>query len=83
MSVEVPNEDVKKAGVGRMNQFSVLSTIKTMCADFNCTYDEAWQMSYAISQTNSYSKATYDHIHENLRILKEHQMKASQRARRS
>lgn len=83
MSVEVKNEDSKKAGIDRMQQFNIIITIKTLCADFNCNYDEAWQTSYALSQTNSYAKATYDHIHENLRILKEHKMKAERLSKRS
>jgi hypothetical protein len=80
MSVEVPNPDLKEAGIHRMSQFNVLVTIKTICADFNVGFNEAWQMSYALTQTNSYSKATYDHIHENLRMLKETKMKMNKNA---
>jgi len=83
MSVEIPNAEMEEAGAGRMNQFRVLTTIKTMCDEFNCSYDEAWQMSYELTQTNSYAKATYAHIHENLRILKEHKMRAEKSARHS
>jgi hypothetical protein len=83
MSVEISSEDMRQAGVNALQQFSVLNTIKTLCTDFNCNYDEAWQMGYGITQTNSYAKATYDHVHENLRILKEHKMKAQRRAKNS
>jgi hypothetical protein len=82
MSVEIESEDMRQAGVSALQQFTIINTIKTMCADFNCTYDGAWQMSYAVSQTNSYAKASTDHVHENLRILKEHKMKAQQKARK-
>ena len=79
LSVEVPNPELTEAGISRMNQFNVLSTIKTLCSDFNCSYDEAWQMSYALTQTNSYSKATYDHIQDNLRQIKERKMRMNRR----
>jgi hypothetical protein len=74
---------MRQSGVGALQQFTILNTIKTLCTDFNVDYDEAWQMSYALTQTNSYAKATYDHVHENLRILKEHKMKAQKRAKHS
>jgi hypothetical protein len=83
LSVEVENGDMRKAGVDRMQQFSILTTLKNLCSDFNCNYKEAWQISYATSQTNSYAKATYDHIHENLRILKEHKMRAQRKSKHS
>lgn len=83
MSVKVDNPDLERAGISRMSQFNVLNTLKSMCQEFNCSYDEAWQMSYALTQTNAYSKATYDHIHENLRIIKEQKMKTKRRRRYS
>lgn len=74
-SVEVDDPDYAQAGGDRMNQFNVITTIKALCQDFNCSYDEAWQMSYAISQTNSYSKATAAHIQDQMRQLKESAMR--------
>jgi len=78
-SVEVPNEDMQTAGIHRMQQFNMLSTIKKICKDFNSSYDEAWQVSYALTQMNSYSDATYAHIHENLRVIKERKMREQRR----
>lgn len=75
MSVEVEDQDYQLAGGQRMNQFNVITTIKAICLDFNCNYDEAWQMSYALTQTNSYAKATANHIQDQMRQVKEAKMK--------
>jgi len=74
-SVEVVDEDYLKAGGSSMNQFNVINTVKSICQDFNLTYDEAWQMSYNLVQTNSYAKATANYIQDQMRILKEIKMK--------
>lgn len=75
-SVEVADEDYEQAGGSRMGQFNVINTIKGVCEDFNVTYKDAWQLSYQLVQTNSYSKATQHHIQDNMRKLKEAKMKA-------
>lgn len=75
--VELQDPDYQNSGGDRMNQFNVLSTIKALCNDFNCTYEKAWQLSYSLTQTNSYSKAVASHIQDNMRRLKEARMKAS------
>ena len=76
LSVEVEEEDYERVnGPQKMAQFNVINTVKSLCHDFNITYDRAWQMSYAISQTNSYSKATYGYIQDEMRQLKELRMK--------
>lgn len=75
LSVQVEDKEYEQAGGRRMDQFNVMNTIKALCADFNCGYDEAWQMPYALTQTNSYSKATYNHIQDNMRQIKELKMK--------
>lgn len=74
-SVEVEDKDYEQAGGQRMSQFNVITTISNLCNDFNCTYDEAWQMPYALTQTNSYAKATAAHIQDNMRQIKEEKMK--------
>lgn len=76
LSVKVEDKDYELAGGNRMSQFNIISTIKILCNDFNCSYDEAWQMSYSLVQTNSYSKATYDHIKDQMRQIKESRMQA-------
>ncbi len=78
-SVEITDEDWHQAGGSRMGQFNVLNTIKAICTDFNIGYREAWQLSYNMVQTNSYSKATQNHIQDNMRRLKEAKMKTSRR----
>lgn len=75
LSVQVEDKEYDQAGGQRMGQFNVLTTIKNICADFNCSYDEAWQVSYALTQTNSYAKATYNHIQDNMRQIKEIKMR--------
>jgi hypothetical protein len=76
-SVEVEDKDYHQAGGSRMSQFNVINTIKSICEDFNLPFKEAWQMSYNLVQTNSYSKATQSHIQDNMRQIKEARMKAS------
>lgn len=74
-SVEVTDEDYDQAGGSRMGQFNVLTTIKSLCEDFNVNYIDAWQISYNFVQTNSYAKATQYHIQEQMQRLKEIKMK--------
>lgn len=75
-SVEVKDIDYELAGGNRMAQFNVIQTIKTICADFNLPFKEAWQLSYNLVQTNSYASATQGHIQDQMRILKEGKMNA-------
>lgn len=75
-SVEIEDKDYAAAGGARMSQFNVISTIKAICHDFNLPFKEAWQMSYNLVQTNSYAKATQNHIQDNMRMLKESKMNA-------
>jgi len=71
LSVKVDNPTYDKAEKGRMAQFNIINTIKSICSDFNCTYDEAWQMSYNLTQTNSYSEATRARIQSEETKLRE------------
>lgn len=75
LSVQVEDKDYEQAGGSRMNQFNVINTIKSICKDFNLTYEKAWQVSYALTQTNSYAKATANHIQDQMRQIKEAKMK--------
>lgn len=75
LSVQVEDEEYEMAGGARMNQFNVINTIKSTCQDFNIGYKEAWQMSYIIVQSNSYSKATSAHIQNSMTRLKEQKFK--------
>lgn len=81
MSVHVEDEDFENAGAESLSQFNVLKTIKTLCRDFNIGYDEAWQMSYALTQTNSYEIATTGYVKDQLRKLKEIKMKSKRKNR--
>ena len=76
LSVEVRDNDYELAGGHRMSQFNVIQTIKSICEDFNLPFKEAWQLSYNLVQTNSYAKATQNHIQDQMRILKEGKMNA-------
>lgn len=75
-SVEIRDEDYEVANGARMAQFNVITTIKAICEDFNLPFKDAWQLSYNLVQTNSYAKATQNHIQDNMRILKEAKMNA-------
>ena len=74
-AVEVTDEDYDMAGGRRMNQFNIINTVKSICNDFNITYEEAWQMPYVVVQSNGYAKATYAHIEYTMTQLKEQKMK--------
>lgn len=76
LSVKIEDPDYDKAHGERMNQFNIINTIRTICNDFNVDYEKAWQVSYALTQTNSYSKATAAHIQDQIRVIKEAKMKA-------
>ena len=75
MSVEVTDKDYDEAGGQRMNQFNVITTIERLCQAFNYTEEQAWQVSYALSQTHSYKNATYSHIQNEMTLIKERKMK--------
>lgn len=76
-SVEVEDKDYQQAGGSRMAQFNVINTIKSICEDFNLPFKQAWQLSYNLVQTNSYSKATQNQIQDNMRQIKEARMQSS------
>jgi hypothetical protein len=75
LSVYVEDREYQIAAGERMNQFNVINSIKSICAEFNIPFEEAWQMSYALVQTSSYSKATVTHIQDQMRQIKEARMK--------
>ena len=75
-SVELEDKEYEMAGGSRMSQFNVILSIKSVCADFNLPFKDAWQLSYNLVQTNSYAKATQNHIQDNMRQIKEAKMKA-------
>ena len=75
MSVKVDDNDYDEAGGHRMNQFNIITTLKDICNDFNYSYSEAWQVSYSLTQMNSYAKATQNHIGDTMREIKERNMR--------
>jgi len=77
--VEVIDEDYKNAGGEKMNAFNIVNTIKALCTDFNVTYEEAWQLSYSLTQINSLSKATYGFIQHHMSKIKEAKMRANRK----
>tara|TARA_R110002050_G_scaffold24158_1_gene64624 strand:+ start:140 stop:898 length:759 start_codon:yes stop_codon:yes gene_type:complete len=76
MSVEVLDEDYAKAGGDRMAQFNVITTLKSICQEFNVPLGKAELVSYNLVQTNSYANATSSRIQDDMRILKEAKFKA-------
>ena len=79
LEVDVSDEDYLNAGGSMMNGFNVVNTIKNICSDFNYTEERAWQVPYALTQTNSLSKATQSFIQDRMRKIKEDRMKAQRR----
>ncbi len=80
LSVKVDNPTYDKAEKGRMSQFNIINTIKTICADFNCSYEEAWQVSYNLTQTNSYCEATRSRIQSEETKLREIEFQQKRRS---
>lgn len=79
LEVEVFDADFDLAGGRLMSKFNVINSIKTICQDFNLTYDKAWQMPYSLVQTNSLAKATQTNIQNELSKIKENKMKINRR----
>lgn len=75
MSVEVDDVDYTEAGGHRMRQFNVLTTLKTLYKEFGYKEEEAYQKSYVFVQINSYANATQNHIQDEMRQIKERNMK--------
>ncbi len=76
MKVEVQDNDYNLAGGSQLSKFNIIKTIKTIAQDFNCTDDEAWKKSYALTQTNSLEKATSAFVQNNMSKIKEDRMKS-------
>tara|TARA_R110000737_G_scaffold183478_2_gene207045 strand:- start:2622 stop:3374 length:753 start_codon:yes stop_codon:yes gene_type:complete len=81
LSVQVEDKDYEAAGGNRMNQFNVITTIERLCSAFNYTEEEAWQVSYSLSQTHSYKNSTYGHIQNEMTLIKERKMKQQRSVR--
>jgi len=79
LSVQVTDADYSQADAGAMAQFNVIRTVKNLCKDFNVDYYQAWQLSYALTQTSAYDSATESHVQDKLRKLKEVKMRAQQK----
>lgn len=80
--VQIDDQDFDQAGGAILNNFNVVNTIKSVCNDFNIPEDKAWQMSYAMVQTNSLAKATERFVQDRMRIQKEARMKQQRRENR-
>lgn len=74
-SVHVEDEDFEKVGSKSLAQFNVIKTIKTLCKDFNVNEKGAWQIPYALVQTNNYEIATSNYVKAELTKLKEIRLK--------
>jgi len=74
-SVNTIDDDYIMAGGDKLNKFNVLNTIKAMCSDFNISYDDAWQLPYSLTQTNSLAKATSSFVENELSRIKEQKMR--------
>jgi hypothetical protein len=77
-AVRVDDKDWDNAGGAMMEKFSILNTIKKVCADFNVDYHNALKFPYALVQANSYSDATKGYIQDRMRTIIEARMKAKQ-----
>jgi hypothetical protein len=78
-AVEIADGDMAEAGAERSKPFNVVNTLKKICTDFNVPVKEAWQVQYALVQTSTLSDATNSKIQDDLRIIKERNMKMKQK----
>lgn len=74
-AVNTIDDDYIMAGGDKLNKFNVINTIKAICSDFNISYDEAWQLPYSLTQTNSLAKATSSFVENELSRIKEQKMR--------
>lgn len=72
--VSVVDPDFIQAGGVMLNRYNVITTIRNTCKDLNVSYDRAWQLSYAVIQTNELSKAATAQIQERMTKIKEARM---------
>jgi len=79
LEVNTTDEDYDNAEGYRMKSFNVINTIKNICNDFNYTEKQAWQVPYALTQTNSLSKATQSYVQDRMRSIKEDRMKSQRK----
>ncbi len=77
VQVMVDDPDYDQANQGIMSQFNIIETLKSLCSDFNCTLNEAWQFTYSTVQTNNLSKSSRNFVQDRLRLIKEEKMKAN------
>lgn len=74
--VEVIDADYDRANNGLMTQFNIIETLKSLCNDFNCDLNKAWQIPYSFVQTNNLSKASRHYVQDQLRQIKEQKMRS-------
>lgn len=79
MQIDIVDQDYINAGGEDLKMFDTINTIKSVCQDFNVTYEEAWKMPYSVIQTNNYSKAYANFVQDKLRQIKERKMKQSRK----
>lgn len=77
---EIIDKDYEQAGGSRMNQFSLILTIRNTCTDFCVTYQQALQMPYGITQANSLAKATQSHIQQIMTDIIEARMRSDRKS---
>lgn len=73
--VQVSNADWDQAGGKMMEKFSILNNIKSVCQEFNLSYQQALQIEYGLSQASQLSKATLSFIEDNMRVNMESRMR--------
>jgi hypothetical protein len=76
--VQLIDPDSKAGGEDDLSQFNVISTLTTICSEFNLPIDQAWYVSYDLVQMNSYRHAYTSKVQDNIRIIKEAKIKANQ-----
>ena len=73
--VEVLDKDYDLAGGFMMKKFNVINTIRNICQQLNVNKEDAWQVSYTITQTMALSDATSAYIQKRMTDIKENRMR--------
>lgn len=73
--VEVDDPDWRAAGGERLSQFNVIQTIRIICKELNVSYEQAWQIPYAVVQTLNLATATANFVQTEMTKIKESRMR--------
>ena len=81
--LQVVDVDYEQAnGSTLMSQFNLLQLVKKLMKDFNCSYEEAFMLKYAIVQQNSLQQSAEGWLGQRMTQIKENKFKVQRESKR-